>query len=85
MTNPTNTQNEHGYCPNCKVDLDGGSIWQTFFEQYYDEARADEAARMYGATRTSGKWGRKLALYDRDKDRTTHWQCPDCQHVWERK
>lgn len=25
-------QNDHGSCPNCKTDLNGGSIWQTGFD-----------------------------------------------------
>ena len=75
---------QHGHCPNCKVDLDGGSIWEHFFKEYGDEKKADEAAELYGATREKGQWGRAIGLYDRDKDRTVAWKCPDCEHVWER-
>lgn len=28
---------------------------------------------------------RVIGVYDRDKDRTTHWRCPDCGAEWERK
>lgn len=24
---------EHGHCPKCSADLNGGSIWQTFYDQ----------------------------------------------------
>ena len=75
---------EHGHCPHCAADLDGGSIWQTFMDQYGDEAKADEVAENYGATRTQGRWGRCIALYDRDKDRTVGYRCPDCDGEWER-
>lgn len=26
--------NEHGYCPNCGTDLDGGSIWEHFYNEF---------------------------------------------------
>lgn len=67
-------RNEHGNCPHCNADLDGGSIWETFYQkalhgEYYgqqgrpaedDEAQeiADLAAEQYGATRGNGRWGR---------------------------
>lgn len=27
---------------------------------------------------------RCIAIYDRDKDRTVAWRCPDCEMEWER-
>jgi hypothetical protein len=77
-------KNEHGYCPNCNADLDGDSIWEHFFKETGDEREATKIADMYGATREKGKFGRQIGLYDRDKDRTVAWKCPDCEHVWER-
>ena len=76
--------NEHGYCPNCNADLDGDSIWEHFFKQTGSETDADRIADHYAATREKGKFGRVIALYDRDKDRTVGWKCPDCGHAWER-
>ena len=76
---------EHGYCPNCNTDLDGGLIFETFMAKYNDRAKALEVAEMYGATETNGQWGREIALYDINKDRTTAYRCPDCNHEWERK
>jgi hypothetical protein len=66
--------------------MDGGSIWQTMLEQSGgDEAEADRKAEMYGADRTSGRWGRKIGLYDMRRDATMAYQCPDCQFVWMRE
>lgn len=76
--------NEHGYCPNCNVDLDGGSIWQYFFEKTGSEAEADKSAEAYGANRTQGQWDRAIGLYDMDLDRTVACKCPDCGHQWGR-
>jgi len=87
---------DHGRCPHCDADLNGGSIWQTFYDQAMkglkgrvpteEEAAtlADESAEMYGATRTSGQWGRKIGIYDMEKDCTVEWQCPDCDGRWPR-
>ena len=71
-------------CPNCNVSLKGGLIWDTFFKRYEDEDEADRIAEMYGATRTTGHWGRKIGIYCMEKDRTVAWQCPDCNHEWGR-
>lgn len=30
------------------------------------------------------RWSRRTAIYDRDKDSTVAWQCPDCGHVEDR-
>ena len=76
--------NEHGYCPNCKADMDDGSIWEYFFKTSGFEEEADRVAKMYGATRTTGRWGRKIGQYSMEKDMTVAWQCPDCDHIWPR-
>ena len=77
---------DHGHCPACNADMNGGSIWQTMLEQSGgDEAEADRKAAMYGATRTSGRWGKAIALYDVRLDRTEHYLCPYCEHVWKRE
>lgn len=77
-------ENEHGYCPNCKADLDGEPIWEYFFKEYGSESEADRVAEMYGATREKGKFGRRIGIYDMDKDMTVAWACPDCNHQWSR-
>lgn len=76
--------NEHGYCPNCGTDLDGELIFETFLKHYKNREKALETAELYGATETKGRWGTQIALYDTHKDRTTHWLCPECEHVWKR-
>jgi len=35
--------------------------------------------------RGRGDLSRVIGIYDRDRDRTTHWKCPDCGAEWERK
>jgi hypothetical protein len=72
-------------CPKCGVSLEGELIWEHFYREKGDKDAADQIASFYGATRTEGRWGRAISLYDRDKDRTVAYQCPDCNHKWERK
>lgn len=70
-------------CPKCDAALDGDLIYETFLEKYEgDESRALEAAEMYGATKTTGRWSRRISLYDISHDRTTAYRCPDCGHEW---
>lgn len=71
-------------CPKCKADLAGDLIYDTFLAKHGDKQKALEAAEMYGATETEGRWGREIALYDMVRDRTTAYKCPDCGHLWER-
>jgi hypothetical protein len=80
----TNTEEPERCCPNCKADLDGDLIFDTGMEMYGTEENAIEYASFYGATKTEGRWGREIAIYDRDKDRTTAYRCPDCGHEWSR-
>lgn len=75
---------EHGNCPKCGTDLNGGSIWQTFFDKYGSEAEADRVAAMYGATKENGQWGREIGIYSMERDMTVAWRCPDCGHEWPR-
>ena len=71
-------------CPACKSDLQGGLIFDTFMEKYGDESKAIEEASMYGATKTTGHWGREIGIETHDYDGTSFWKCPDCQAVWDR-
>jgi len=77
-----NKPNEHGYCPNCNLDLDGGLIWEFFYKDCGVAVRADEIAAMYGATRTTGRWGLATGQYDMKLDRTVGQTCPQCNHYW---
>lgn len=76
--------NEHKVCPNCGVSLEGELIYETYYRQHEDEAKALEIAEMYGATKTEGRWGRALGHYDQAADRTVGYECPDCHHYWKR-
>lgn len=35
--------------------------------------------------RGRGELSRVIGIYDRSRDITTHWKCPDCGAEWERK
>lgn len=80
----TSKTNEHGYCPNCHSNLDGGSIWLHFYKESNSMATADKTAALYGATKEYGCWGRATVIYDVAGDRGTEYQCPDCDHRWPR-
>lgn len=78
-------------CPSCKANLQGELIYETFLhkgmEPYYPPGNEQEAlktASHYGATKTEGRWGLALGIYDMNKDRTVAWRCPKCNHEWER-
>lgn len=71
-------------CPGCGVNLAGDLIYDTFFAKHGNEQQALREAQAYGATKTEGRWGREIALYDMVQDRTTAFRCPDCGHVWGR-
>ncbi len=58
----------HETCPKCAVSLQGPPIPEKYLA-------------MYGG---KTHFSRALGLYDRDRDSTTHWKCPDCGHVWDR-
>ena len=71
-------------CPHCKTNLEGDLIYETFFEQYKNEKKAIEIASMYGATKTKGRWGRQISIYNIEQDRPVTHQCPDCGKRWGR-
>ena len=73
-------------CPGCKTDLAGGFIYDHFLAEYGgDDERALQTAAMYGASKGQGRWGREIAQYSVEEDRTIGYRCPDCGHEWERK
>ena len=55
-------------CPHCRADLRG-----------YEIPLCDRHA--YGGKE---RLTRAIAIYSRERDRTTHWKCPDCGKEWER-
>jgi len=89
---------EHGNCPACNADMNGGSIWETglafalagkHYRQQGVPATGEEAERLaddyaeaYGAHRTKGRWGRAIGIVENDS--VARWQCPYCGHEWAR-
>ena len=72
------------FCPNCGVSLVGGLVFETGMRKYGNRKDALEYAECYGATETQGEWQREIAIYDRDRDRTVAYRCPDSDHEWNR-
>lgn len=58
---------EADHCPACGVSLIGEPI--------------PEELRRSGFYGDSTHWRRDIAIYDRDRDQTVAYQCPDCRHV----
>lgn len=56
-------------CPKCQASLQGEPIPLAQQEAYGGVTHFD----------------RRIAVYDRDLDRTMAWKCPDCGHEWPRK
>ncbi len=72
-------------CPNCGSNFDCGLVFDHFLGIGHGLQGALEKAELYGATSTAGWFDRKIAIYDRDRDRTVAYRCPDCGHQWDRK
>jgi hypothetical protein len=76
---------DHGSCEKCGLDLNGDLIWEYFYSLNGDEAESDRISAQYGATRESGRWGKAIAIYSAEKDRTVSFKCPNCGHQWKRE
>ena len=60
---------QHGKCPNCNSNWDGGDIAEDI-RQHYSEPY---------------KWSRLIGVTIRGKgDRVNHWKCPDCDKEFPR-
>jgi hypothetical protein len=90
MTSIPSPPLEHGNCPSCGVSLDGGGIWEHFYQQAITEdkmsppdaeAEADRIAELYGATRFKGRWGLASAMVVNDRVRSYH--CGECKQAWD--
>lgn len=91
---------DHGSCPNCKADLNGGSIWETGFDFAMTDGHdtwphvraksveeAEKRADKYAAAYGATRTkGRwgRAIGWEYDKDRIEEWECPDCKHRWGR-
>ena len=66
--------------------LDEGGQWtetRRILSTEEAEIVADKIAANYGATRTSGQWGRQIGIEEK-RDRVEYWRCPDCEGEWGR-
>lgn len=80
--------NIHGYCPHCNADLDGDLVINYPISQGYTPDLVLEYASSYkgwNEHREKNRWGRAIALYSIEEDRTAAYRCPDCEKTWERK
>ena len=57
--------NKSTICVKCGADWDGGPVPDAAIEHYHPGAR----------------WSRRIAIYDRDKDRTVADGCQECGDV----
>lgn len=79
--------NIHGTCPHCNANLDGDLVIDYPLSQGKSKEEALEYAKFYAGWDEHGeanRWGRVIAVYDIDKDRTMYYRCPDCQGTWGR-
>lgn len=79
--------NINGYCPHCNADLDGELVIDYPLSQgkTYEEALAYAASyNGWDKHGEKNRWGRQIAIYDINSDRTTHYKCPDCSGTWKR-
>ena len=74
-------------CPACKSDLTGDPIPEKY--RVHKDDCAEQKARFEGrcycfpyGDATHGS--RRIGIYDRGRDRTVAWRCPDCGHQWDR-
>lgn len=77
-----NPPNEHGYCPKCNANFDGGDIVETFIAQGKTPEAARKSADAYGYSKGRTQWGRQIGI-EGDHDRIEWWKCPDCGHQWD--
>jgi len=79
-----NPPNEHGYCPNCNANFDGGDIVETFIAKGHTPEEARKIADNYGYSKGRTQWGRQIGISCMSRDRIVAWKCPDCNHEWSR-
>lgn len=69
----------NGYCPNCKNNLDGELVIDTFREMYKDKKKALETCTYYAGYQThllDNRWNRAISV--NNWDRHQFYVCPDC-------
>ncbi len=55
------------HCPKCNADLRGEPI-------------PEKDREMFGG---HTHFLKVISIYNRDRDRTVKWKCPDCGHEWD--
>ena len=79
--------NINGYCPHCNADLDGDLVINYPLSQGKTMDEALEYAKFYSGWKEHkvlNRWGRAIAIYDLNNDRTSGYRCPDCSKEWSR-
>lgn len=73
-------------CPKCKCSLESDDVYQYYLDCGYTPENALKCAESYGwSAEKPTRFNRVTGIYDIDRDRTTHWKCPDCAFVWSRE
>lgn len=72
---------EHGHCPHCGLNFDGGNIIDTFIKMGRTKEEAEEVASHYGYGPGRTQWDKRLnvILYDEQYNKTKYWECPECK------
>lgn len=75
--------NDHGSCVHCNFDLNGEMIYDYFLEKYDGDWKSALAtASMYGATKTTGRFGKEIYVkfYNTDGEKLEpYFMCPECK------
>lgn len=69
----------NGYCPNCKTDLDGELVIESFREMYENEKQALEACTYYAGYTIhllNNRWSRAISVSNWGNHQ--FYVCPDC-------
>jgi predicted RNA-binding Zn-ribbon protein involved in translation (DUF1610 family) len=70
-------------CPHCGSDLRGPEISRTWYLAYGYDPDGRPATCRDGCGHPP-HYSRLGSVYDRWRDRTVAWQCPDCGRKWQR-
>jgi hypothetical protein len=69
-------------CPHCNALLDEGDVLEVLQREHPNWSRIDSllhAASFGWAIDDQIRFSRIVGVYDRELDRTTHYECPDCE------
>lgn len=88
----TKTLDQHGHCPVCDYDWDGGSILESWKEKreagqdyYVGRSDTDLEAEMHEFYSPPFRWSRLIGVEIQGKyDGVSEWMCPRCNSRWDR-